>query len=348
MLKLKSLKKPNDLIPILIWTAVFTLPFVSRIILVTNDQRNGSVQHIFYSFLVLIGLFYLHTYVIYPVRDKKNGKWYYGLILLACVAVFFILQMLFAREISPLSRQRGLLYLNSKLNPVRIFSIFPFIFVIFLSYCYRLYIDKIRQNSLMKELETVHLKTELDFLRSQISPHFMFNLMNTLVSMARKKSELMEPSLISLSQMMRYMLYDSNGAQISLDKEIEYLKNYINLQLLRFGDDIRFNLFLSGNFEGYKMEPMLLIPFVENAFKHGVGTIKEPLIDVSVDMDDKKHVLRMMVMNSINEKMDISDKGSGIGLSNVYRRLELLYPDKHSITVTQKVELFIVNLEISL
>jgi|SRR6185437_7989798 len=348
MLKLKSLKKPNDLIPILIWTAVFTLPFVSRIILVTNDQRNGSVQHIFYSFLVLIGLFYLHTYVIYPVRDKKNGKWYYSLILLACVAVFFILQMLFAREISPLSRQRGLLYLNSKLNPVRIFSIFPFIFVIFLSYCYRLYIDKIRQNSLMKELETVHLKTELDFLRSQISPHFMFNLMNTLVSMARKKSELMEPSLISLSQMMRYMLYDSDGAQISLDKEIEYLKNYVNLQLLRFGDDIRFNLFLSGNFEGYKMEPMLLIPFVENAFKHGVGTIKEPLIDVSVDMDDKKHVLRMMVMNSINEKMDISDKGSGIGLSNVYRRLELLYPDKHSITVTQKAELFIVNLEISL
>jgi LytS/YehU family sensor histidine kinase len=228
------------------------------------------------------------------------------------------------------------------------FTIFPFVLVIGGSFCYRFYLDKLRQNDFIKELETVQLKTELDFLRSQISPHFMFNLMNTLVSMARKKSDLMEPSLINLSQLMRYMLYDSDGNQISLEEEIEYLKSYINLQLLRFGDDLQFNLFLSGHFEGFSIEPMLLIPFVENAFKHGIGTIKEPIIDVAINMNEKKRTLHLMVVNSASTVEYINDKGSGIGLANVRRRLELLYPGNHHISIEHKAPLFTVNLEISL
>jgi LytS/YehU family sensor histidine kinase len=234
------------------------------------------------------------------------------------------------------------------LNPGLFFSVFPFFLVIFGSYGYRLYIDKITQNNFIKELETVHLKTELDFLRSQISPHFMFNLMNTLVSMARKKSELMEPSLISLSQLMRYMLYDSDGDRISLDKEIEYLKNYINLQLLRFGDSLRLNLFLSGGFEGYHIEPMLLIPFVENAFKHGTAMTEDPIMDVAINVDEETRTLKLMVVNNISKRETVKDKNSGIGLTNVRRRLELLYPENHHISIEQRDSTFIVNLEINL
>ncbi|MDB4900992.1 MAG: Histidine kinase [Mucilaginibacter sp.] len=351
MQKLRHFNWYKEFIPVLIWTIIFILPFLLmmlRIIINSNDTYDESNRNIFYSFLAFIGIFYLHTFLIHPIKEKQNGILYYWLLLLGCFLVFLILPMLLWKDFSWVSHTNSLLIHTNEIDPSYLFSIFPFILIIFISYCYRLYLDKIRQSDLIKELETIQLKTELDFLRSQISPHFMFNLMNTLVSMARKKSELIESSLINLSQLIRYMLYDSDGSQISLEKEMEYLKNYINLQLLRFGDDLSFNLFLSGNFEGYKIEPMLLIPFVENAFKHGVRTIKDPLIDVSIDMDGNKRLLHMVVMNNIAEKVNIYDKGLGTGLNNVQRRLELLYPEKHLITVSQKEDMFTIHLEISL
>ena len=395
MQKSKRLNRYSGIFPVLIWTIVFVLPFLFRLIAASNDPQKGSIQNIFFSFLTLIGIFYLHTYVLYPIKEKKHGYWYYSLLLLACFSLFFIAQsylwpdpkimrmsgfekthMRGWRNRHPsdsgympmygpgyrykpdsgymhmpdhefMRRREGRMP-KGILNPGLFFSVFPFFLVIFGSYGYRLYIDKITQNNVIKELETVHLKTELDFLRSQISPHFMFNLMNTLVSMARKKSELMEPSLISLSQLMRYMLYDSDGDRISLDKEIEYLKNYINLQLLRFGDSLRLNLFLSGSFEGYRIEPMLLIPFVENAFKHGTAMIDEPIIDVAINVDEDKRTLHLMVMNNISKGETVKDKNSGIGLTNVRRRLELLYPENHHISIEQRDNAFVVNLEINL
>lgn len=176
----------------------------------------------------------------------------------------------------------------------------------------------------------------------------MFNLMNTLVSMARKKSALMEPSLISLSQLLRYMLYDSNSERINLVTEIEYLQNYINLQLLRFGDTVRFNLFLSGNAQGYTIEPMLLIPFVENAFKHGVEHIADPVIEVAIDINRNKNLLSLKVINSTTAVKGKQNTGSGIGLMNVQRRLDLLYPGNHIIIMNEENGLYTVNLEINL
>lgn len=217
------------------------------------------------------------------------------------------------------------------------------------SFCYRLYTDKQDRDRLIEERERIHLKTELEFLSSQISPHFMFNLLNTLVSMARKKSELLEPSLIRLSQLMRYMLYDNNAPQINLANEVEYLKNYINLQLLRFGDDIKINLYLSGDFERYTIAPMLLIPFVENAFKHGIGTLEDPIIDVLLSIPDDKDELYLVVVNGIAPQgISAQESSSGIGLANVRRRLELIYPDHHSFNITQTADTFTVKLQIDL
>jgi LytS/YehU family sensor histidine kinase len=133
-----------------------------------------------------------------------------------------------------------------------------------------------------------------------------------------------------------------------LEKEIEYLKNYINLQLLRFGDTIRFTLFVSGNLEGYKIEPMLLIPFVENAFKHGTQTIEEPILEVVIMVDNKLNTLNLMVINNKSPEQEKKDNESGIGLSNVLRRLQLLYPGSHSVIVEEKDNLYTVNLEINL
>ena len=326
----KKLRRFHAIIPVLVWTLIFVLPFLLRILLFRNDPREGSLVDIFFSFLTIIGIFYLHTWLVYPLLNRRWGKWLYAGALLGVAGLFLVSMNYFMH------------------NVTRIALLFPFALIIFCSFSYRVYIEKIRQNERIREMETIQLKTELDFLRSQVSPHFMFNLMNTLVSMARKRSELMEPSLISLSQLMRYMLYDSSNEKIDLFREIEYLKNYISLQLLRFGDTVRFNLFLSGDPAGYAIEPMLLIPFVENAFKHGAEYVDEPMIDVVIDIDNKEGKLRLKVMNSISRVERRRNEGSGIGLVNVRRRLALLYPDHHSIFVEEKDDLYTLNLEINL
>ena len=235
-----------------------------------------------------------------------------------------------------------------KRSPFFYFYILPYIFIIGTSISYRIVTDSSRQEKLRKEQETETLKTELNFLRSQVSPHFMFNVLNTLVSMARKKSDLMEPSLIKLSNLMRYMLYESNDEKISLEQEIQYLKSYIDLQLLRFGDDIDLELNIANNVEGFEIEPMLLIAFVENAFKHGVGMVENPFIKIHLDVDKKTSELRFTVENSIAPLDSAKDKSSGIGLNNMRRRLELLYNGRYKLETAEKGGIFVSNLNIGL
>ncbi|TDQ10106.1 sensor histidine kinase [Pedobacter metabolipauper] len=333
------------LAPLLIWLMVLSLPFLSRIGDTRPEFRNEWLRTMFLSNILLIVIFYLHSFLIYPLRTRKNGMIIYGLVLFVTLIVFLTGNHFLHPEM-PRFPNRG-----DMPPPSPLMGFLPFAFVIVASFCYRIYMDKVGREEQIKELENLQLKTELEFLSSQISPHFMFNVLNTLVFLARKKSELIEPSLISLSQLMRYMLYESNGSQITLADEIEYLKSYINLQLLRFGDDVRLNLYLSGPFESYRIEPMLLIPFVENAFKHGIGTLEAPIIDISLAIDPEKRILKMEVINGMTPAgiyAAPSSKESGIGLANVKRRLELLYPGRHSFTVQQIDSTFIAGLQINL
>lgn len=226
---------------------------------------------------------------------------------------------------------------------------FPiYIFIIGISFSYRLIMDNNKEEKRRKEQETETLKTELNFLRSQISPHFMFNVLNTLVALARKKSDLMEPSLIQLSTLMRYVLYESNHHKIPLSREVEYLKNYIELQSLRFGDDLRLNIEIAPNLEGFEIEPMLLIPFVENAFKHGLVADEDAGITIWLHLDPAISMLFFKVENQIAPESDSKDPGSGIGLKNVSRRLQLLYQNKHSLSSAAYHNTFTTNLMIEL
>jgi LytS/YehU family sensor histidine kinase len=227
-------------------------------------------------------------------------------------------------------------------------NILTYVFIFGISFSYRIIKDAKRIEKIRKEKENETLKTELSFLRSQVSPHFMFNVLNTLVSLARKKSDLMEPSLIQLSNLMRYMLYESNDERISLTQEVEYLRSYIDLQMLRFGDDVTIELNIEQDLEEYSIEPMLLISFVENAFKHGVGMIDNPLIKVFLSVERTKHWLDFRVENGIQQQEGTKDKSSGIGLINVRRRLELLYKGRYTLETRQNGNIFVSNLKVQL
>ncbi len=235
------------------------------------------------------------------------------------------------------------------------------------------------QEKIYHEKQQERLKSELSFLRSQISPHFIFNILNSIVYLIRTKSDAAEPVTLKLSELMRYMLYESENAQIPLEKEISYLENYIELQKVRFEEDVQIEFRISDmelretemrnakseikNTAGIAIsdrfpeirnpksvivmiEPMLLIPFVENAFKHGVGMVIHPIIDI--DLKISKNALSFTVKNKIAPETALEkDESSGIGLKNVQRRLELLYPKKHQLTITNDGEWFEVKLNLT-
>ena len=314
------------------------------------------------SFLIV--LFYFNAYYLYPQVFRKKGWPAYLLSVVLAVGVLIAMSVYIQAKWMPLHHFSRFQEPGARRFPpadaeFRDFpptprgprGMFPFpmyLFIIGISFSYRLIADQNVEEKKRKEQETETLKTELNFLRSQISPHFMFNVLNTLVAMARKKSDLMEPSLIQLSTLMRYVLHESNYSRIPLSKELEYLKNYIELQSLRFGDDLNLVLDIAENTEGYEIEPMLLIPFVENAFKHGMGTGNETRLLVVLNMDTVLSRLHFRVENEVAPVNDSKDLSSGIGLKNVSRRLELLYKDKYTLSTMVENNIFIADLMIEM
>ncbi len=326
---------------VLCWILLFTLPYLlrpsfnsPRELIEKNKENLGYLVAI--NRIIWVGLFYLNAYFIVPqVIYKKKFRTYIIFLLLTFSALFLIDRMLF----SVLA-----IDLTYSIKNFFYFNFFPILFILACSTAFRMITGMIKQESLLKEKENENLKTELSLLRSQVSPHFMFNIMNNMVALARKKSDLLEPSLIKLSSLLRYMLYETDE-KVPLQKEIEYLQSYIDLQKQRFGNNVTIKTCMEKVEDFYEIEPMLLIPFVENAIKHGTGLIENAEIDV--ELRTEKNMLSFSVRNKFNETSDeIKDKSSGIGLPNVQRRLDLLYANKHSLLITKQDGWFIVSLQI--
>gem|GEM_PF-262374 len=199
------------------------------------------------------------------------------------------------------------------------------------------------------QLRANHLSAEIKFLKSQVNPHFLFNTLNNLFSMAQGKgNDELADGILKLSGMMSYMLYESNAATVSLSTEITYLEEYITLNKLRYADEeviVQFNYPPQAN--GISIAPMLFIPFVENAFKHGLSIGQTATIVISMAVSGQNLFFTCENTNySTLQKMGIEK--SGIGLENVKRRLELLYPGKHLLRFMDTGEKYMVNLEINL
>jgi len=201
-----------------------------------------------------------------------------------------------------------------------------------------------------KDLESKRLQSELKFLKSQIDPHFFFNTLNNLYALTLKKSDLAPEIVLRLSEMMRYMLYECNELKVPLVKEINYLKNYIELEKLRQGNNFKINFNVEGDAKEKMIAPLVFIPFLENSFKHGVNNqIKSGFVNVEMQLTDVD--VKMEIENSkittLNDKNQ-TKKSGGIGLTNVKRRLKLIYPKKHSIDIIDKSNSFKVRLDIKL
>ncbi len=199
-----------------------------------------------------------------------------------------------------------------------------------------------------KEIENERLISELRFLKAQINPHFLFNTLNNLYYLAFTQSPNTTEVIAKLSQMMRYMMYDSNHPRVPLSKEIEYMQNYISLEKLRLSTDVPILFEVHGNVEGAMITPLIFITFLENAFKHGVSnTAHNAWVKVAIDISGKACVYTVE-----NSKITENDKTviqkSGIGLLNVKRRLDLSYPDNYELIVQDLNDRYVVELKMNL
>jgi hypothetical protein len=337
MMNLVRYRYFNFILHVLAWSLVLFLPYL--ISSAGNQYKIGPLPGLYFSLsgIVHMIIFYVNVLFLYPKLLNRAYWWLYVvsvilLIIFSFWVKFYILTWWFPRD----------------LQGARSHILFPSLLVFIVSIFYCITVDRIRAEKLQKENEAMQLGMELQFLRSQISPHFLFNILTNLVSLARKKSDQLETSLLMLSGLMRYMLYDA-GKKISLQQEVEYLESYIALQKLRFGRDVKivFNIELSHEVTNYSIEPMLLIPFVENAFKHGTGYEDQPVIDIHLTA--REGILIFQVKNKFDRVTDTSkDDNSGIGLSNVRSRLALLYPGRHDLVIYTDGNLFNINLTLKL
>lgn len=198
-----------------------------------------------------------------------------------------------------------------------------------------------------KELENEKLLAELNFLKAQINPHFLFNTLNNLYYLAYTKSENTTEVIAKLSQMMRYMIYESNHAKVALSKEIEYMENYISLERLRLNNQIPIAFEVKGAVENVWITPLIFITFLENAFKHGVSNDNpNAWINISIEVAPGECIYKVGNSKPTN-KTGVHEK-SGIGLQNVKRRLALSYPEKHQLQVDDSTDSYSVILNLTI
>lgn len=225
----------------------------------------------------------------------------------------------------------------------------PFAFLLFDHHLYLFFIvffvsllAKISQK--WKKTEKEKLNAELSYLKAQINPHFLFNTLNSIYSLAIDKSDYTPTAIVKLSGMMRYVITEASEELVPLEKEINYISDYIELQKLRLGDTVQLDYKVEGASSGKKIAPLLLIPAIENAFKHGVNP--EENSEISVRITVREYSLELNVHNRKVSRAD-NEEASGLGLTNTRNRLNLMYASRHNIEIRENDTEFIVSLIIS-
>ncbi len=321
-------------------------------------NRFPTDQAIIRSFSFLIpqmGLVYLNMELLIPRLFIKKRYveyifWILALFIITSVLLYVINEQLFFDEGGPRGQFRLRPDRPPRFNPIRgmVFTnAMLTMAVVFLSSAY-----KTTQIALSKEKEAANLKSEnlnseLKFLKSQINPHFLFNSLHNIYALSLLNSEKTPGMIVKLSDMLRYIIYDCNEEKVALKKEIDYIDNFISFQKLKDDEIKNIEVAVDVENENAMIEPMLFIPFIENSFKHSkIEDVESGWIKIS--LKTSRSEIYFEAINSLPEKTFTKDKVGGIGIDNVKRRLELLYPDRHDLDIVKSKSEFKVALKLLL
>jgi len=362
----KSGKKLKVFLHLVVWAILFVFP--SYFLYVDSRYDFILLQRAYIQTALYAVLFYLNYLWLAPrlfFRKKKMG---YFVSAILCVAIATTIMELSSfpsmpknRFIPPTGVQRPSQLQTEKPPPMkhtgeehrprpsRSWPVYNFILTSVLISGLGLGIrfsDKlILTEKQKKEAEKEKLNAELAFLKNQINPHFLFNTLNSIYSLALMNSDQTPEAVLKLSDMMHYVIYDIQTDKVPLEKDIQYLRHFVELQKIRLSDTTEVHLNTDGDFGPYSISPLLFMAFVENAFKYGASSHEKTSIVIDIHLI--KNMLDVKISNQIfpgRQKNSIT----GIGLRNTRQRLDLEYPNKHSLTLTDNGKVFIVKLSIDL
>ncbi|HEX5154550.1 MAG TPA: sensor histidine kinase [Parafilimonas sp.] len=318
---------------------------------------NPPTQRDFISQLLLIAFFYFnHFYLIPLFYFSRKYVIFHLVIFLSLLSIVLLPSLLthhtpFARPLLHIPHDGPGPKPNDFTGPPRFIDDFPFFaeagHVIFLFFVVFFFSLVLKTNDRLQKVQQEKTDAELVYLRSQINPHFLFNTLNLIYSLTIKKTEQASEAIVKLANMMRYVLYDSDKNYVLLQQEINYIKNYIELQQTRFENAVDVLFDISGEIKAdQKIAPLIFIPFVENAFKHGVNAEENSTIKIHIDIKDES--VSLAVYNRKVNTIIINEDEGGVGLTNTKNRLQLLYPGKHELKIENNDDDFSVYLKIKL
>ncbi len=296
------------------------------------------------EFPLHIILVYFNIYFLVPKYIFKKKYVYYVLFLCMSLGVHYILRsglnlLLVTEDIWP--------EVEGRLDPFGFNHIVAVaigeLYVVGLTSAIKYTVDFLIMQNKNRDLSELQYKTELKYLKAQIQPHFFFNTLNSLYALTIKKSDLAPNLVLKLSNFMRYVIYDTSKKKLPLLQEIDHIDNYIELEKMRYGDRVDSRVDINGNIDDVKVVPMLFLPFIENAFKHGLKN--NDRMELLISFERFENELIFISKNNYEDESK-TKRLNGIGIKNVKRRLEILYPKKYTLNIAQKNNEYSILLKI--
>ncbi len=359
----KNRKLVNFIAHVTAWACFLALPYLVFIPRLRDFSiSDHQLANVVCNNIFLILFYYFNTLVLVPKFLAKEKWLSYTLSVLVCLVVFLYVPKQIALKIAepepfnPLNRPfirnpnyKGKMpfsgFMRGGQRPVADpYNTFLFLLVCTVGTCITMIQRWLKTEQTRKETENEKLNTELSFLKSQVNPHFFFNTLNNIYSLAVVRSEKTAPAVMKLSAIMRYILTETQRDLVPLENEVEFTNNFIDLQKVRLTDKVDLQFTVTGATDNLLVAPLLFIPFVENAFKYGVSTKESSSIRFEIRTEASKIFFSYVnyIVASENNLME----NTGIGINNVKRRLELMYPGKHQLVTQQEGQYYKVYLEI--
>lgn len=336
------------------WVIVILIPFYLNTVL--GEENNGRLYQIYVHTFSAVVVFYLGYFWLVPRYFLQNKKAVYLLLVIALVLItygitVFINDYLLFDPVKDAQFKEAFRKATGKSEtpPFRLFGFFNHILTSTLISGFAMglgVMEKLKQNEQkQKELEKEKLNSELAFLKNQVSPHFFFNTLNNIYSLIGIDGPTAQESVLKLSKLMRYLLYESEQGETLMSNEIDFMNNYIDLMKLRLSAKVELKVRFPRDFTDFSVPPLLFIPFIENAFKHGISYREHSFIHIRMEIT--KEQIIFITENSMGTAAVSEDlQHSGIGLNNVRKRLALLFPERHQLNIEQTDATFKATLSI--
>lgn len=310
-----------------------------------TDAQQIKSTLIVVSFHALASYFNIYVLVPLLLQQQKYFSYAVGVMLtvtLTCFPLAYLLSVANPGTVSPQNLWSPEFF---------VFNSFTTSYAVAITLILRLLLQWYQREKEKADLLRINSETELKYLKLQINPHFLFNCLNSIYSLSLKKSDDAPETILKLSEMLRYILYEAGEKKVMIERELNYLQNYLELEKIRMGNrgKITFETEIDEDAENYLIEPMLLMPFVENSFKHGLNLqATDGWVNIVLNVTHGK--LHFSISNNKGKRAPQNGQETigGIGIENVKKRLELLYPGRHTITITEDEKVYTVVLELML